>query len=260
MTILEHITQYKKQEVAAAKEALPLKVLGQSPYFDRSCQSLSEALKNSSTGIIAEHKRRSPSKQVINNQAPLPEVVAGYAKAGVSGISILTDTKFFGGSLTDLCLARQTVSLPLLRKDFVVDEYQLYEAKAFGADAVLLIAACLSDAQLETYTTLANTLGLEVLLEIHNAEELERSKDLPVAMMGVNNRNLKTFEVNVAISEALVSMIPEQMVRITESGISDASTVTSLRLEGYQGFLMGEHFMKQQDPGVAANNFIQQLP
>ncbi len=259
MTILDTITTYKRQEVAAAKKAFPLKMLGQSVYFDRKCHSLSQALSNSATGIIAEHKRRSPSKKIINDQASLPDVVSAYAQAGVSGISVLTDTKFFGGSLTDLQLARSTVKTALLRKDFIVDAYQIYESKAYGADAILLIAACLSEAQLQEYSDLATTLGLEVLLEIHNDEELERVEHLPVAMIGVNNRNLKTFEVSIATSETLADRIPDTMVKITESGISEIDTVRSLRNMGYQGFLMGEHFMKHQDPGGAANNFIQQL-
>jgi len=259
MSILDHITDYKKQEVAARKEAFPVSVLEQSLLFERVGNSMAHALRNSKNGIIAEHKRRSPSKAVINDQALLPEVVEGYEKAQVAAISVLTDTKFFGGSLDDLLLARQCVSTPILRKEFIVDPYQIYEAKAYGADAILLIAACLSEKQLQAYSALAKQLHLDVLLEVHNSEELKKSLHDTVDMLGVNNRNLKTFEVSIDISKELSALIPDQFVKISESGISNVTAINQLRPFGYEGFLIGERFMKDEKPGDSALNFIQQL-
>lgn len=259
MSILEQITNYKKQEVAARKDALPISVLEQSLLFDRAANSMATALRNSKTGIIAEHKRRSPSKAVINDKILLPEVVIGYEKAQVAAISVLTDTKFFGGSLDDLLLARQCVSTPLLRKEFIVDAYQIFEAKAYGADAILLIAACLSEKQLQDYSALAKELRLDVLLEVHNSEELKKSLHDTVDMLGVNNRNLKTFEVSIDISKELSTLIPDQFVKISESGISSAAAIHQLKPFGFEGFLIGEHFMKDEKPGESALNFIQQL-
>ena len=259
MTILEQITNYKKLEVAAKKEAFPIAVLEQSKHFSRSCYSLAAALRSSNNGIIAEHKRRSPSKAVINDTALVPEVVQGYEKAGAAGISILTDTKFFGGSMADLLVARQSVSLPLLRKDFIVDPYQIVEAKAYGADAILLIAACLTAQQLADYAALAKQLQLEVLLEVHNSEEIKKSLHEHVDIIGVNNRNLKTFEVSIEISKDLSVLIPDSFVKISESGISSPKAILELKPYGFEGFLIGENFMKTDRPGESAAQFIQQL-
>jgi len=259
MSILEKITNYKKQEVSARKAAFPISVLERSSLFDRAGNSMANALRNSKTGIIAEHKRRSPSKSVINDKVLLPEVVKGYENAQVSAISVLTDTKFFGGSLDDLLLARQCVSTPLLRKEFIVDPYQIYEAKAYGADAILLIAACLSERQLQEYSALAKQLQLDVLLEVHNSEELKKSLHDTVDMLGVNNRNLKTFEVSIEISKELSALIPDQFVKVSESGISSVAAINQLKPFGFEGFLIGEHFMKTEQPGESALNFIQQL-
>ena len=259
MTILQKITNYKKQEVAAKKEAFPITVLEQSKHFTRSRNSMAAALKASTNGIIAEHKRRSPSKAVINDTALVPEVVQGYEKAGVAAISILTDTTFFGGSLADLLVARQSVSLPLLRKDFIVDPYQIFEAKAYGADAVLLIAACLTAQQLADYASLAQQLQLDVLLEVHNSEEIKKSLHEDVDIIGVNNRNLKTFEVSIEISKELSVLIPDSFVKISESGISAPEAIKELKPYGFEGFLIGENFMKTDHPGESAAQFIQQL-
>lgn len=259
MTILDQICAYKRKEVAAKKKAFPSEMLQQSSYFKRTTYSLSESLKKAPTGIIAEHKRRSPSKAVINDRVDLPEVVIGYENAGMSGISVLTDTKYFGGSLEDLLLARQSVSLPLLRKEFIIDPYQIIEAKAYGADAILLIAACLSERELIEFSKHAADLDLEVLLEVHNLEELEKSQACSVAMIGVNNRNLKTFEVSLDTSKTLAPLIPEGVVKISESGINTIEAIHTLKEFGYRGFLMGEHFMKAEDPGNAAKDFITSL-
>ncbi|MCH9661067.1 MAG: indole-3-glycerol phosphate synthase TrpC [Bacteroidetes bacterium] len=258
MTILDTITQYKKLEVAAKKEAFPQSVLTQSKWFNRTCISMAASIKTGS-GIIAEHKRRSPSKAIINDTAEVPEIVSGYENAGVSAISVLTDTKFFGGSIDDLVVARQTVSLPLLRKEFIIDPYQIYEAKAFGADAILLIAACLEEHQLNDYSALAKALGMEVLLEVHNEEELKKSLHPTVDLLGVNNRNLKTFEVSLAASKALSALIPDTFVKVSESGISEVEAVKELQPYGFQGFLIGERFMKTNHPGQSAAQFIKAM-
>ncbi|NND64060.1 MAG: indole-3-glycerol phosphate synthase TrpC [Flavobacteriaceae bacterium] len=259
MTILDKITTYKQQEVSAKKEAFPIEQLENSLLFQRKPVSLAEAIRSAPTGIIAEHKRRSPSKSVINDQIGLPEVIKGYESAGVSGISVLTDTRFFGGSLEDLLLARQLVSIPLLRKDFIIDAYQIYEAKAYGADAILLIAACLSHEELVDFSAKAKQLGLDVLLEVHSLDELKRSMIETVDLIGVNNRNLKTFEVSLETSKVLADHIPEQFVKISESGISDVVAIRELKNYGYKGFLIGENFMKTNNPGESALNFIKSI-
>jgi len=259
MTILDKIISYKRKEVDARKSAFPVSILKQSELFKRPVLSMSDALRKSTNGIIAEHKRRSPSKSVINEKVSLPEVVRGYEMAGVAAMSVLTDTSFFGGSLDDLLLARKNVSTPLLRKEFMVDDYQLYEAKAYGADAVLLIAAALTGNELKEFSRIASDLGMEVLLEVHNEEELNRSKIDHVTMIGVNNRNLKTFEVSIENSIRLSELIPDPFVKVSESGISSAKAILELKTYGYQGFLVGEHFMRNEDPGEAATELIKQL-
>ncbi|PVW16971.1 indole-3-glycerol phosphate synthase TrpC [Marixanthomonas spongiae] len=259
MTILDHIIQNKLKEVNAKKALFPISVLEKSKAFVRSPISLAAALNHSRTGIIAEHKRRSPSKSVINDQVNLPEVASGYKKAGVCGISVLTDTKYFGGSLDDLALARNCVDIPLLRKEFIIDPYQIYEARAYGADAILLIAAALSNNQLKQFSKTAKQLGLDVLLEVHNEEELQRSLLPTVDMLGVNNRNLKNFEVSIEVSKALSEKIPNDFIKISESGISDPQTMKTLQDYGYKGFLIGETFMKTDNPGESARNFIASL-
>lgn len=259
MTILDRINAYKKQEVAAKKAAIPVSVLEQTSLFHRATHSLTKSILAKPTGIIAEHKRRSPSKAVINDQVALPEVIQGYDKAGVAGISVLTDTKYFGGSLDDLVLARTHTKLPILRKDFMIDPYQILEAKAHGADVILLIAASLSASQLSEFSSLAKELGLEVLLEVHNTQELEKSLLPTVDLIGVNNRNLKTFEVSLDISKELSAQIPDTYVKISESGISEVSSINHLKEFGYRGFLVGERFMKDENPGVSAQNFLAEL-
>lgn len=258
MTILDRICAYKKLEVASKKEVFPVSLLTKSPYFSRTSISLLHSILESNTGIIAEHKRRSPSKSVINEKSELPDVVLGYRDAKVSGISILTDTKYFGGSLDDLLLARKTVSLPLLRKEFIVDPYQIYEAKAYGADAILLIASCLSQKEVVTFSEIAKDIGLEVLIEIHNEEELEKSLMGSIDLIGVNNRNLKTFEVTLETSKKLSKLIPDNVLKISESGIAHPDAIRELKKYGFQGFLMGEHFMRTENPGKAAKKFIEE--
>ncbi len=259
MTILDKITAYKLKEVAAKKDAIPKRLLEKFPLFAKETKSLAAALRASTTGIIAEHKRRSPSKSVINDKVLLHEVVLGYQDAGACGISVLTDSNFFGGSLNDLLLAEKTVTIPILRKEFIVDPYQIYEAKAYGADAILLIAACLSVEELKQFSHLAKSLKLDVLLEVHNLSELQKSILPNVDIIGVNNRNLKNFKVNIDISKKLSEQIPDDFVKISESGISEVETIKDLRTLGFEGFLIGETFMKTDNPGETAKQFIEDL-
>jgi len=210
-------------------------------------------------GIIAEFKRKSPSKGTINAGVSVEEVTTGYVQAGVSGLSVLTDVNFFGGSNEDFLLARKVNQCPMLRKDFVIDEYQIIEAKSIGADVILLIAAALEPRKLKELASFARTLGLEVLLEVHDEEELKSNEGAPVDMIGVNNRSLKTFEVNIEISRQLAPLIPKGVVKISESGIESIQAIRELKTYGFKGFLMGQHFMQEPDPGKAAAAFIQQL-
>jgi indole-3-glycerol phosphate synthase len=259
MDILEKIIADKRREVELKKAIIPVSQLESSVLFNSRTQSLSKLLQNSSSGIIAEHKRKSPSKQTINSSFTVEEVVNGYQNAGVCGISVLTDMKYFGGSLDDLLLARASVTIPLLRKEFIIDEYQLIEAKAHGADVILLIAAVLTRQEIKYLSEFAQSLGLEVLLEVHNEEELQKAIMPSLNMIGVNNRNLKTFEVSLSYSKELASLIPNEFVKISESGISNVAAVKELQQFGYQGFLIGENFMKTDNAGLAASEFIKQL-
>ena len=259
MNILDRIVADKKIEVALKSSQVSIAYLEAAALFERSCVSMATAIKESSSGIIAEHKRRSPSKDVINNGLKLPEVVRGYTQAGVCGISVLTDGPYFGGALEDLLLARASVNTPLLRKDFTVSEYQIIEAKAHGADVVLLIAAVLSRDEIKRFSELTQSLGMEVLLEVHDGAELEKSLMPSLDIVGVNNRNLKTFEVSLDTSKSLVGAIPSDFVKISESGLSQAAAVKELQSHGYEGFLVGENFMKTNDPGGAAAQFIKQI-
>lgn len=258
MNILDKIVQDKQQEVASKKLTLPLSYLVTSPLMERASFSLSESVKEG-TGIISEFKRRSPSKQVINHKSGIIEVVSAYQDAGVSGISVLTDTKYFGGSLDDLLQARAHLKIPLLRKEFIIDPYQIYEAKAYGADAILLIAAVLSPEQVTIFSQLAHQLKLEVLLEVHNEEELKATDLNEVDLVGVNNRNLKTFEVSLDTSIHLASMIPDEKVKVSESGISSVEAINMLKQHGYKGFLIGENFMRTDNPGASAKEFLKDL-
>ena len=259
MNILDKIILDKRREVVLKKSIIPVSQLEASVFFEKQTISLRHNLRNSSSGIIAEHKRRSPSKAEINYGFTVEEVVKGYETAGACGISVLTDGKYFGGSLDDLLLARATINIPLLRKEFIVDQYQILEAKAHGADLILLIAAVLSREEIKSLSEFAQRLGLEVLLEVHNQEELEKSIMPSLDMIGVNNRNLKTFEVSLDFSKELAAQIPNDFVKVSESGISSIEAITELKPYGYQGFLIGENFMKTDNPGQAAKEFIAQL-
>ncbi len=260
MTILDQIIENKKNEVARAKEKVTLEELKSSAYFKRETISLKSALlAENSTGIISEYKRKSPSKGDINVGAGIAETTLGYTKAGAAGISVLTDYIFFGGFKEDLMIARENnPTTPLLRKDFMIDEYQLYEAKAWGADVILLIAANLESSEIKTLSEKAHELGLEVLLEVHDKDEINKSPMQNVDIVGVNNRNLKNFaENNVNASVELFDFIPNDKVKISESCISHPDTVKQLREIGYKGFLMGENFMKTSNPAKALEEFVE---
>jgi indole-3-glycerol phosphate synthase len=259
MNILDKIVADKRKEVDLKKSLITLPQLEGSVLMERTSVSLATVLQKSGSGIIAEHKRRSPSKSVINQNLNVQDVATGYADAGVCGMSVLTDGKYFGGSLDDLVLARAAVNIPLLRKEFIIDEYQIVEAKAYGADVILLIAAILSKEEIKKYSELAKSLGLDVLLEVHNEEELQKSIMPSLDMLGVNNRNLKTFEVSLETSKSLSTQIPDDFVKVSESGISTIEAIQDLMTYGYQGFLIGENFMKTDDPGANAKLFINEL-
>ena len=259
MNILDKITADKRKEVDLKKSLISAKQLEESFLFEKQTISLTERLKNSTSGIIAEHKRRSPSKATINQNLNVQDVVSGYENAGVCGMSVLTDGKYFGGSLDDLILARASSNLPLLRKEFIIDQYQIIEAKAYGADVILLIAAILSKEEIKQFSTLAKQLNLDVLLEVHNEEELHKSIIPSIDMLGVNNRNLKTFDVSLETSKTLSEIIPNDFVKVSESGISSVDAIKELQEFGYKGFLIGENFMKTDNPGESAKDFIEEL-
>lgn len=260
MTILDKIIEKKKIEIAEAKKQVSLEELEQYPLFNRACYALKDSvLHPERTGIIAEFKRASPSKGLINGTSTVAEVVKGYQDAGASAVSVLTDAGFFSGSLADLSAAREVLTIPLLRKEFIVDPYQIAEAKAYGADIILLIAACLSSSEIEAYADYAKSLGLNVLLEVHNEEELQRNIFNSIDAIGVNNRNLKDFVVDLNHSYSLVNKIPDRFLKISESGISDPGTINDLKRAGFQGFLIGENFMKTGDPREAIKAFIGRL-
>lgn len=258
MNILDTIIARKRFEVEIRKNSKPIDELEKGPFFKIETLSFAEfLLRDDKTGIIAEFKRRSPSKGIINNNSTVEEVTTCYAQFGASGISVLTDEEFFGGSLSDLSAA--TINeVPLLRKDFIIDEYQLIESKSFGAEIILLIAACLAKEEVKVLSHLAKNIGLNVLLEIHNEEELDHICD-DVDVVGVNNRDLKTFVVSIERSLQLSAMIPADKIKISESGIDDVSTIRLLKEYGFKGFLIGEKFMKEKEPGTAFREFARQL-
>jgi indole-3-glycerol phosphate synthase len=260
MNILDEIIAYKKKEVADRKELYPVKLLEQSHYFATPPVSLKKYIQRDDlSGIIAEIKRKSPSKGVINPHVSVERTSIGYMQAGASALSVLTDTNFFGGSNDDLMTARKFNFCPILRKDFTIDEYQIVEAKSIGADAILLIAAALPPARVKELAAFAHSFGLEVLLEVHNEEELNANLDAQADLIGVNNRNLKTFELSVEISKQLAKRIPDTAVKVSESGIESVATILELKTYGYEGFLMGQNFMQHARPEIAAKEFIDEL-
>lgn len=256
MTILEKIIAYKKKELTKDAALISVRELEKSKLFNRQVISLSESLLDKTkAGIIAEFKRKSPSKGIINSEASVVEVTSGYFREGASGVSVLTDNEFFGGSPDDLRSARANSFIPILRKDFIINEYQVIESKAMGADAILLIAAAIEKSEILNLARLASSLGLEVLLEIHDQKELEMVSQY-VNIIGVNNRNLKTFKVNTDVSVKLADKIPVGFIKISESGITSPDIIKKLRIAGYNGFLIGEKFMFTPDPVKAFAEFV----
>ena len=259
MTILEEIVQHKKRELQDIKSLVSYEELTKTKGFARDVISVSKYLKDPlRTGIIAEFKRQSPSKGIINDKVNVLDVTSAYEKAGASATSILTDFKYFGGAVDDILAVRDKINIPILRKEFIVDEYQLYEAKSIGADVILLIAACLSVEETKQLAAKARELGLEVLLELHAEEELGHINPF-VNVVGINNRNLKTFEVSLEHSIKLAKQIQGDFVKISESGIKTVDDILYLKEHGFEGFLIGESFMKNENPGKAFADFIQPL-
>jgi indole-3-glycerol phosphate synthase len=254
MNILDTIIERKKQEIQDSKSKISLQQLKESEFFGRTTYSLKETIASKS-GIIAEFKRKSPSKGIINNKVSPLEVVSEYEKFGASAVSILTDQDFFGGSFNDILSVRKSVNIPILRKDFMIDEYQFFEAKSMGADVILLIAACLSPNQVSEFTELAHQLDLEVLLEIHTEEELLHINK-NIDFVGINNRNLKDFKVDLQHSVNLKNQLPYDILSIAESGIYSEEDFKFLKEKGFNGFLMGEYFMKNENPGNKFREFI----
>ncbi len=257
--MLQEIIENKRKKVDQNKQLYPTKLLEQSIYFDSNCVSLSQYLKRpDKSGIIAEFKRKSPSKGVINAYADVMQTTIGYMQAGASALSILTEEDYFMGKSEDLTTARNANYCPILQKDFIVDEYQIIEAKSIGADAILLIAAALEKDKIKTLYTLAKSLGLEVLFEIHGKEELDKVPDSDI-IIGVNNRNLKTMQVDIKTSFEIIQELPKSSLLISESGLNTVEDVRALKEAGFQGFLMGEHFMRTPDPAEALKQFILKL-
>ena len=259
MNILDKIVVQKKKEVAEKKELYPTPLLEKSTFFDSQTISLSHYIKRKDkSGIIAEFKRKSPSKPAINLYANAEEVSISYMQAGASALSILTDTTFFGGKSEDLIAARKYNFCPILRKDFIIDEYQIIEARSIGADAILLIAEILTKEKISQLSSLAHSLGMEVLLELHSESQLEKYAE-GIKLIGVNNRDLDTFETDVNFSKQLISKLPTEVIKISESGIHSAGVVRELKEIGYDGFLIGERFMQNAHPGDACKSFIQEI-
>ena len=259
MNTLQKIIQYKKQEVQEKKELYPVKLLEKSIFFTPPTVSLKKyLLREDKSGIIAEFKRKSPSKGNINLYANVEDVSISYMQAGASALSVLTDATFFGGSNKDLEKARKFNFCPILRKDFIVDEYQIIEARSIGADALLLIAEVLTKEEILRFSILAKEIGLEILLEIHDAKQLEKLNS-NIDIIGINNRNLETFEVDVNNSFVIAEKIPTGFLKIAESGIDNAVILNDLKMAGFDGFLIGEFFMHSPHPGKTCERLVKEL-
>lgn len=257
--ILAEIVDKRRATVKQLKDIVPIEAWEMMPFFDRECLSLKQSLLNPNlTGIIAEFKRASPSKGIINDKADIFDVLFDYEINGASAVSILTEPVYFGGNNDDVMLARDAVKIPVLRKDFIFEEYQIIESKAIGADVILLIAACLTVTEVKRLAAFANNIGLEVVLELHDEDELQHICD-ETTIIGINNRNLKTFEVDIERSLRMAEKIPADKIKIAESGIDKRETINIFKEAGFTGFLMGEHFMRQKVPGAAFKQFVQNL-
>ena len=259
MKILDKIVEEKKIEINKLLSNSSISKLENSHLFSRKCISLKESIKNNNSGIICEFKRRSPSNQNINYISSLSDVVSGYEEAGAAGLSILTNKKYFDGDTQDIIDIRDISNLPILRKEFIISEYQVIEAKSIGSDAILLIASILSEEEVIGYSSLAKSIGLEVLLEIHSEDELYKISGDDIDIVGVNNRNLDTLEIDLNNSIELYGKIPSKFVKISESGISKVESILKLKEVGYNGFLIGEKFMKTNNPMESAYDFIKKI-
>jgi indole-3-glycerol phosphate synthase len=258
--ILSQIADYKRVEVENRKKETSIEALHQKPFFERTCVSLKKAIADKQkNGIIAEFKRKSPSAGIINEKADVKQVTTGYAKAGVSGLSVLTDAPSFNGSLQDLLIARQYNQIPILRKDFMLDEYQVYEAKAFGADAILLIAAMIDKQTSEKLAHFAHKLGLQVLLEVHSESEIATHAGDYADIIGVNSRDLKSFSTDLGQAEKLYELLPGDQMKIAESGIHKPEDAVNFKKMGFDGFLIGSRFMQNDQPEKACRDFSYQL-
>lgn len=259
MNILDKIVLEKRNEVNERKQLYPTALLEKSLFFENKNVSMKDyILRDNKYGIIAEFKRKSPSKGMINEYADVEKVSIGYMQAGASALSVLTDEKFFGGNSKDLTTARKFNFCPILRKDFIIDEYQIIEAKSIGADVILLIASILTTEETEELAKFAKSLGLEVLLELHDNEEIKHINQ-HIDLVGINNRNLKDFSVNINKSIEMAKAIPDEFIKVAESGISNIGTIQKFRENGFKGFLMGERFMQATRPELACKNFIAEL-
>ena len=259
MRILDKIVNHLKIEIEVLSESVPIFELENTKGFGRKCKSLKESIQNSKSGIICEFKRRSPSNEKINYTSNIKEVVKGYEKAGAVGVSILTNKKFFDGSGADIINVRDSLNIPVLKKEFIISEYQIFQAKSFGSDAILLIASILTKEEILNFSSLAKSMGLEVLLEVHSGVELNKIAGNNIDIIGVNNRNLDTLEIDINNSVELYKMIPDEFVKISESGISKIKSILKLKEVGFDGFLIGENFMKTNNPQESADNFIKQV-
>lgn len=259
MNTLEKIVQEKRKQVQEEKRLFPVELLERSIFYNSTCVSLKKyLLRSDKNGIIAEIKKKSPALGPINPYLKVEKLSIGYMQAGASALSVLTDKKFFGGSNADLTIARKYNFCPILRKDFIFDEYQIVEARSIGADVILLIAAILSKAEIVRFTDFAHSLGMEVLLELHTEQEVEKICN-GIDVIGVNNRNLETMKINISTSKTMAKLIPEGFLKISESGIEDPAIVLELRQLGYSGFLIGSYFMKHPEPEKACAEFIRQI-
>ncbi len=257
MSYLDKIIRAKRKEVSSMKEKIPVSFLEKATLYNGNRPSFYDSLMRTEPSVIAEFKRKSPSKGILNKDADIISVVRAYEQAGARAVSVLTDMHF-DGRITDLSVAFESVSIPLLRKDFIIDEFQIHEARAAGASAILLIAAVLEKKEIEKFSLLATSLGLDVLLELHHKDEISKIPD-EIRIIGINNRDLKTFEVNIDQSVKLAAMLPDDLIKVSESGISSVESIAALYREGFRAFLMGEIFMKGKEPGSAARDFIKGL-
>lgn len=255
-TILDEIVAQKRKEILEKKKTQSINSFKNLEHFNSPILSAKASILDQSTsGIIAEFKRKSPSKGFINKDVLVKDVVVGYEKFGASVVSVLTDEQFFGGSFEDLQQAKEILNIPILRKDFIVDEFQVYETKAIGADLMLLIAECLTKDEVYNLAKTAKEIGLEVLLELHSEDQMEKINEF-IDLIGINNRNLKNFEVDIQKSKQILKQLPQNLIKVAESGISDPETVKELRQAGFQAFLIGENFMKADNPSQAFEQFV----